>query len=264
MDAIYRPWLDAAARHLRSWWISSRFQTTKEWSRMPLASIPGPWFFSRTDSVSMQRNCCWSACGRKVADWSTCPPAGPLFPRSRRPRNPRSLRWPGTSRGLASAKAFFPRLEDDGRQLTPDGFRKLLDAAGLQFLRTDETGDPAGRAWTEDGQLDKLGHSLQAKLAGRIDEQIDLLVERIEALLETGWRESASSPTTDGCGFPEVCRRSTSQVPDAEPMGTLRGHPGRFDGRGATVPWYWNTSERVAIGPGIACSGPAMRTPTAV
>ena len=34
--------------------------------------------------------------------------------------------------------------------------------------------------------IDKLGHSLQSDLAARIDEQLELVLERIEDLLQAG------------------------------------------------------------------------------
>ena len=91
--------------------------------------------------------------------------------------------------GLSLGEEFRPVTADGERPLTPDRFRKLLAANGYQYLHGNETGDPSGRGWTEHGGLDKLGHSLQAGLAARIDEQIDLLRERIAMLLDAGWRE---------------------------------------------------------------------------
>ena len=83
-----------------------------------------------------------------------------------------------------------------------------------------------------------------------------MLLERIESLLDAGWRE-VRVVTDHGWlwlpgGLPKVdlpkyltqsrwarCALiegdSTVQVP--------------------TVPWYWNAAERVAVGPGIACFG---------
>ena len=145
---------------------------------------------------------------------------------------------------------------DGGRPLHTDRFRKLLDAAGYQYLSADDTGDPSGRAWTEYGDLDKLGHSLQAKLAARIDEQIALLLERIESLLDAGWRE-VRVVTDHGWlwlpgGLPKVdlpkylTRSRWARCASIEGDSTVRV---------PTVPWYWNAAERVAVGPGIACFG---------
>jgi hypothetical protein len=83
---------------------------------------------------------------------------------------------------------FRPGLAD-GKELTPDRFRSLLEAEGFQVLTAYETGDPHGRAWTEYGSIDKTGHSEGIGLALRIPELIRNLVQRIEGLLEAGWQE---------------------------------------------------------------------------
>ena len=174
---------------------------------------------------------------------------------------PRPL-TPGPSpkgRGERAGNLLAPGRRDtlptgDDRPLTTDRFRRLLADGGFQYLAPDETGDPAGRAWTEDGELDKLGHSLQANLAGRIGEQIDLLAERIEALLDVGWRE-VRVVTDHGWlwlpgGLPKVdLPKYLTQSRWARCAAIQGGSTVEVP----TVPWHWNASERVAIGPGIAC-----------
>ena len=158
--------------------------------------------------------------------------------------------------GLSLGEDFLPAVADGGRPLTTDRFRKLLAAAGWQYVGANETGDPAGRAWTEHGELDKLGHSLQGKLAARIGEQIDLLLERIETLLRAGWRE-VRVVTDHGWlwlpgGLPKVdlpkylTRSRWARCAAVEGGATVEA---------PTVPWHWNAHERVAVGPGIACFG---------
>ena len=145
---------------------------------------------------------------------------------------------------------------DAERPLTTERFRKLLAAAGYQYVGVDETGDPTGRAWTENGELDKLGHSLQGKLAARIGDQIEMLFERIEGLFQTGWRE-VRVVTDHGWlwlpgGLPKV------DLPRYLTKSRWARCAAVKDGASAdipTVPWHWNIHERVAIGPGIACFG---------
>ena len=162
----------------------------------------------------------------------------------------------GRIKGLSLGEDFLPVVADGERPLTTDRFRKLLAAAGWQYVGTNETGDPSGRAWTEYGELDKLGHSLQAKLAARVGEQIALLRERIEALLRAGWRE-VRVVTDHGWlwlpgGLPKVelpkylTRSRWARCAAVEGGSTVEA---------PTVPWHWNAHERVAVGPGIACFG---------
>ncbi|MBA4188928.1 MAG: BREX-1 system phosphatase PglZ type B [Planctomycetaceae bacterium] len=91
--------------------------------------------------------------------------------------------------GSVAGLDFLPAVALDGKELTTDRFRKLLDDAGYQVLGLAEVGDPSGKSWTEYGNVDRTGHDEGINLARRIPELIDNLVLRIEALLAAGWRE---------------------------------------------------------------------------
>ena len=163
-----------------------------------------------------------------------------------------------------------------GCPLSTDRFRKLLDASGYQYLSADETGGPSpptplprgeggtsGRAWTEYGDLDKLGHSLQAKLAARIDEQVALLLERIESLLDAGWRE-VRVVTDHGWlwlpgGLPKV---DLPKYLTQSRWARCASIEGDSTVQVPTVAWYWNAAERVAVGPGAAASAAWQREST--
>jgi len=158
--------------------------------------------------------------------------------------------------GLSLGEDFLPAVAAIEKSLTTDRFRKLLAEAGYQYLSAHETGDPSGRAWTEDGELDKLGHSLKGKLAGRIDEQVDLLLERIELLLDAGWNE-IRVVTDHGWlwlpgGLPKV---DLPKYLTASRWARCAAIEGGSKVEVPTVPWYWNRHKRVAIAPGIACFG---------
>jgi hypothetical protein len=84
---------------------------------------------------------------------------------------------------------FTPSVAADDKPLTTDRFRKLLDSEGVQYLAGSETGDPAGKGWTEFGTLDQTGHAEGVGLARRIPELVRSLVERIELLFAAGWQE---------------------------------------------------------------------------
>lgn len=159
--------------------------------------------------------------------------------------------------GKHLGEEFQPETKDGGKPLTIDRFRKLLTLEGYQVLGPSETGDPDqvdARAWTEFGDLDKLGHTLQSKLASRITEQLELLIERIQELLEAGWKQ-VRVITDHGWllvpgGLPAVklpkylteCRwaRCAAIKEDSKvdfPMAN----------------WHWNSHEHFVYGPGINC-----------
>ena len=91
--------------------------------------------------------------------------------------------------GSEAGEEFRPCVDVGGKDLTPDRFRKLLDEEGYQFLAAADTGNSAGRGWTEFGNLDSTGHQEGSGLAHRIAEFIASLVYRVESLLAAGWRE---------------------------------------------------------------------------
>ena len=159
--------------------------------------------------------------------------------------------------GKHLGEEFQPEIKDGGKPLTIDRFRKLLTLEGYQVLSPSEIGDPDqadARAWTEFGELDKLGHTLQTKLASRIAEQLELLIERIQELLKAGWKQ-VRVITDHGWllvpgGLPAVklpkylteCRWARCAAIKEE---------ARVDFPMAA--WHWNSHEHFAYGPGVSC-----------
>jgi hypothetical protein len=159
--------------------------------------------------------------------------------------------------GKQLGEEFRPETREGGKPLTIDRFRKLLTSEGYQVLSPSETGDPDkadARAWTEFGEIDKFGHTLQSKLASRITEQLELLIERIRELLEAGWRQ-VRVITDHGWllvpgGLPAVklqkylteCRWARCAV--------IKDHS-KVDF--PMTNWHWNSHEYFAYGPGINC-----------
>ncbi|QOV89375.1 BREX-1 system phosphatase PglZ type B [Humisphaera borealis] len=152
---------------------------------------------------------------------------------------------------------FAPETADVGQPATTDRIRKLMAAAGYQCLGASEVGKPqdgAGRAWTEYGEFDSLGHNLQVKLANRIDEQLELLVERIDALLAAGWRQ-VRVVTDHGWllvpgGLPNTPLPKYLTESRWSRCATVKA------GSHVSVPtagWYWNPTEIFAFGAGVSC-----------
>ena len=152
---------------------------------------------------------------------------------------------------------FCPEIAETGEGLNTDRFRKQLVAAGYQVLGASETGDPQAkkaRAWTEYGEFDKLGHNLQVKLAARIEDQLELLLERVQGLLEAGWKR-VRVVTDHGWllvpgGLPKV------QLPKYLAESRWSRCASIKDSSHVEVPvagWSWNTQERFAYAPGVHC-----------
>lgn len=139
-----------------------------------------------------------------------------------------------------------------GTRVSADVLRKELEQFGYQPLRPEETGDPTGRAWTELGNIDSLGHRPGVSLPHVLDGEVRALARRIEALLDAGWSRVVVV-TDHGWLF----------LPGGLPKAELPSHLARLrEDRCArltddavvadqTVPWYWDASVRVALPAGI-------------
>ncbi len=83
---------------------------------------------------------------------------------------------------------LIPVVREIGANVTAATLRNLLSSAGYQILADDELGDPAGRAWTEFGAIDVYGHEHGWKIAHHLRHELERLAERVQALLQHGWR----------------------------------------------------------------------------
>jgi len=163
----------------------------------------------------------------------------------------------GRIRGEHLQADFCPETVDTGEGLTTERFRRLLAATGFQVLEPAEAGDARAknaRGWTESGEFDKLGHRLQGKLAARIEDQLELLLERVQGLLEAGWKR-VRVVTDHGWllapgGMPKV------QLPKYLAESRWSRCASIKENAHVEVPvagWSWNPQERFAYGPGVHC-----------
>jgi hypothetical protein len=149
--------------------------------------------------------------------------------------------------------SFNPRLAEGGGQLTTHRFRKLLEEEGYAVL-AEGMGDREGRGWVEAGSLDRYGHDQGWKLARRVAEEVRELADRINDLLDWGWREvtvvtdhgwlllPGGLPKTDLPSFLTETRWGRCSVLKASASSPL-----------PTVPWRWCPEVHIALAPGISC-----------
>lgn len=155
--------------------------------------------------------------------------------------------------GRPDSKEFEPCVDADGKPLSTHHFRKLLTDSGWQVLTGHETGDPAGRAWVEHGDLDHYGHEHGLRLAKDLDAQLTMIVERLQALREAGWRR-----------FRIVTDHGWLLVPGGMPSVKLEkflaetrwGRCAILKESAAATPltfgWDWCSNVQVALAPGIS------------
>ena len=252
LNAIYAPWLDAAARHLQDQVEAAPLAARAEQGADQPARPGTVLLFADGLRYDVSRRLAQQleTQGHAVAvstKWAALPSVTATA-------KPACSPVADQLEGEALGDSFAPSIAATQQPLSTDRFRRLLDAAGFQYLDATTTGDPNGKAWTEDGQLDKLGHSTQAKLASRIGEQVALLVERINVLLSAGWRE-VRVVTDHGWlwlpgGLPKVDLPRYLVTTRWSRCAVVKG---ASQVEAPTVPWHWNSQERVAVGPSTAC-----------
>jgi hypothetical protein len=91
--------------------------------------------------------------------------------------------------GRELTESFQPQLRGRDKACDTAEFRKLLKECGWSWLAANETGDPSQAAWTEAGAFDRYGHDQGAKMAWRIEEELNAIEARIRELLSAGWRK---------------------------------------------------------------------------
>ncbi len=133
--------------------------------------------------------------------------------------------------------------------------RSLMGDAGVQVLAAQELGDPEGRAWTETGEIDHMGHDLGARLAEEIDSEVQRIARRIRDLLEAGWSKVTVVTDHGWLLLPSGLPKNEG-LPVAATV-AKKGRCARVkDGAVVdvpTVPWHWDKDVRIAVAPGISC-----------
>lgn len=145
-------------------------------------------------------------------------------------------------------------------------FEKVLKEEGWQVVRTKDSIPPApdtdkyphssnaGKIWVEVGNIDHEGHDRGWKLARHVDALLAEVVERIDALLEAGWR-TINVVTDHGWllmpgGLPKLALPKALAETKWGRCALLK--PGASTDE-SVYPWFWNPSQHVALADGISC-----------
>lgn len=152
---------------------------------------------------------------------------------------------------------FAPSFYGSGRPASAAMLREAIEGDGYQVLGSgpdDQTGDGESSGWIEAGALDRRGHDLDEELARHIEPELERLVDLIIKLFDSGWT-SVRVVTDHGWllmpgGLPKVDLPKHLTASRWKRCAVISGEP-QVDV--PTVPWYWNTTQRFATAPGIAC-----------
>lgn len=147
-----------------------------------------------------------------------------------------------------------------GRSLKGQVLRKALADAGVQFLSWDgeDVGDPLGVAWTQTNDIDSAGHAPKgARLESVLDELLDRVASRIDALLCAGWRRVVVV-TDHGFLLPaRPARKVELPLAVTEGGGARKPRVARLRAGAPAqafpaVPWTWDPTVTMVSAPGAA------------
>lgn len=156
--------------------------------------------------------------------------------------------------GEKSDIEFEPRVSASGKPLTGHHFRKLLTENGVQPLERHETGDPAGKAWTESGDLDHYGHEHGIRLARDLDTQLNQVVERVAELSQAGWKRLRIVTDHGWLLMPGGLPKTELPKHQTETKwGRCAVLKDSAHGTPLTFGWDWCKDVQVAYAPGVAC-----------
>jgi len=153
------------------------------------------------------------------------------------------------------SSGLAPTVATTGSQITAESLRKLLIDAGYQVLRDDdELGDPSGRAWTEMGAIDGYGHQHGWKVAHHVLGELHALQDRIEALLDLGWAQVIV--VTDHGWLLLPGNLPKTNIPE-HLTAVRKGRCARLKPLSKTdhqtIDWFWDDGVRIAVAPDICC-----------
>lgn len=159
--------------------------------------------------------------------------------------------------GDALGEDFAPRLDKTGKTASAQNLRSSMQERGYQILDSGTFDAPLAhpaRGWLEVGEIDSLGHKLQGRLARQLPEELDRLVDRIQGLLDSGWK-AVRVVTDHGWlllpgGLPKV---DLPKHLTASRWARCAVVAGGASPAVARAPWHWNASQWFAAAPGIAC-----------
>lgn len=157
--------------------------------------------------------------------------------------------------GDTSGEDFAPLISEKKQLATAARLREELERQGIQVFMSPETGNPAAAqkgGWTEMGSIDEMGHKIQLRMVGHLQDEIERIVDRVAALLAAGW-PCVRVVTDHGWllmpgGLPKV---DLPKYLTATKWTRCAVFTGKSEPDMPVVPWYWNEQVKIASAPGI-------------
>lgn len=152
----------------------------------------------------------------------------------------------------------FDAADAQGRSVKGQVFRKALADAGVQYLdwKSAATGDINGVGWTQTNTIDALGHDHGHALSYMLDQQLDLVAERVQELSKAGWRRIVVV-TDHGFLLPAaaalkvILPLAVTEGESARKPRVARLKPDAARPDFPIIPWTWDSSVDMVSAPGI-------------
>jgi hypothetical protein len=245
----YLPWLEQQAKRVTAW--ASDYPNGSKASARRLTAKPGTVYLFvdglRTD-VALELSAMLDGSGAAATTAVAWAPLPTVTTTAKPGWNPLAESLSGETLG----DSFDPQVAQTGKPLTTDIFRARISELGFVWFSGAETGDPAGSGWTETADFDSRGHDEGAKFVWRIDEELNMVRQRIMELLQAGWNKvvvitdhgwlwmPGGLPKTDLPAHLTASKWGRCAVPQPDAQHHC-----------PTAPWFWANQHHVILAPGV-------------
>lgn len=153
-------------------------------------------------------------------------------------------------------KEDFAPQTSSGKPVVAGLLRAAIAAEGIEILESPEMAPatPQSRGWIEIGNIDSLGHKVEAGLAQYLDTEVEQIAGSVQQLISAGWR-TVRIVTDHGWllldgGLPKVDlpKHLTESRWGRSAVAATGTPPDTIQ-----VAWFWNPAEVIHTPPGIAC-----------
>lgn len=249
LHAAYLPWLEQQAKRVAGW--ASDYPNSSTTTTRRLAVEPGTVYLFvdglRAD-VALELSALLEGSGVTPATSVAWAPL-PTVTSTAKPG------WHPLAESLCGeilSEKFEPQISGETKGLTTEGFRTRITQLGFVWFSGAGTGDPAGTGWTETADFDSRGHDEGAKLAWRIQEELQVVRQRVSELLQAGWQKVVVITDHGWLWLPGGLPKTDLPTHlTASKWGRCAAPQPGAQHQLPAAPWFWANQHHVVLAPGV-------------